>query len=43
MFTLTRSLIGHHAQTLLTIVEAALSAIVIFGTGLAFGVAIGFF
>ena len=43
MFTLTRSLIGSHAQTFLAIVEAALSAVVIFGSGLAFGVAIGFF
>lgn len=43
MFTLTRSVIGSQTRNLLAIVEAALSAVVIFGTGLAFGVAIGFF
>lgn len=43
MFTLSRSALGGHVQTLFTIAEAAFASMIVFGAGLAFGATIGFF
>ena len=43
MFTLSRSVLSGHAQTLFTVAEAAFASMIVFGAGLAFGATIGFF
>ena len=43
MFSLSRSAIASNAPALLAGLEAALAAVIVFGTGLALAVTIGFF
>lgn len=43
MFTLSRSVLSGHAQTLFTVAEATFASMIVFGAGLAFGATIGFF
>jgi hypothetical protein len=43
MFTLSRSALAGHVQTLFTVAEATFASMIVFGTGLAFGATIGFF
>jgi hypothetical protein len=43
MFTLSRSVLSGHAQTLFSVAEAAFASMIVFGAGLAFGATIGFF
>ncbi|WP_280177702.1 hypothetical protein [Bosea sp. CS1GBMeth4] len=43
MFTLSRSALAGHVQTLFTLAEAAFASMIVFGAGLAFGATIGFF
>jgi hypothetical protein len=43
MFTLSRSALSGHTQTLFTVAEAAFASMIVFGAGLAFGATIGFF
>ncbi|CAN7715305.1 hypothetical protein OIU35_09350 [Boseaceae bacterium BT-24-1] len=43
MFTLSRSVLSGHAQTLFTVAEAAFASTIVFGAGLALATTIGFF
>lgn len=43
MFTLSRSALLNHSQAVLVVAEAALVSAIIFGSGLALGITIGFF
>lgn len=43
MFSLSRSAIASNAQALLAGLEAALAAVIVFGTGLALATTVGFF